>query len=322
MEIIIEEISRGKKIIGRHKFSTRHVEIGRGYNNDIILSDPHICAQHLSLTLEEGLWYIEDLRSLNGSQLGSRKALLTRQAIHSGDVVTIGKTQLRFMLPNHPVATSIKFNAIENIVEHLGRWPVMVAMLTLFTALNIMMMYLNTATKEVNYNTLALWGLMMTLGYAIWPLLCSLMSHLNKHETRVGTQIGVSFLMINLFWLIDFIEAFLGFNLSSNWSINWMLMGLSFCLVFSMLWLNLFIAFQQTQQRRVRVSLAITTLIFAGSFLYNLSNKPDFKTYPVYNSNIMSPAFSVSPPTLATDFVENSNELFEVTSKEANKNQE
>ncbi len=317
MEIIIEEISRGKKLIGRHKFATSQIQIGRGYDNDIILSDPHVCANHLNLECIDGQWFIKDLESLNGSRMGSKKVLIKQQPIHSGDIVTIGKSQLRFMMPDHPVVSSVKFNVIENIVEYLGRWPIILLMLSVFTVLNIMMMYLNSPSKEINYNSLVLWGLTLTLGYTIWPLICSLMSHLNKHEVRIGNQIGATFVIINLFWLVDFVEAFFGFNLSSNWSLNWFLLALSFALAFTMFWLNFYIAFEQSRQRRIKIALGLTTFIYGSLFLYDLSNEPEFRTFPVYNSTIMSPAFLIAKPSTPAEFINNSTDLFEVVEQQA-----
>ncbi len=317
MELIVEEISRAKKLIGRHKFVSQQLSIGRGYNNDIILSDPHVCADHLVLKAVDDQWVIQDLDSLNGTMLLNENKLTQPQLIESGDIIQIGKTQLRFMLPNHPVAESVKFSTAEILVENIGRWPVIITMLSLFTALNILFMYLNTPTKEINYNSLFLWGLGLTLGYALWPLFCSLMSHLNKHETRIADQLGVSFVIINLFWINEFIEVFLGFNLSSSWYWQWLIIFLSFALTCMMFWFNFYIAFTQSAKRRIKLALGCSTFIFASLFVYDLSNQPDFKGYPEYNSTIMPPAFAFSSASTPEEFIRNSDDLFKAVDKKA-----
>lgn len=310
MELIIEEISRGKKLLGRHKFTTDEVNIGRGYNNSIIIADPHVCAEHLSLKVIDGQWFVQDLQSINGSVIGHKTALTEWQVVNSGDIIQIGKTQLRFMLPDHPVAQSVKFNAVENLVESLSRWPVVVSMLVLFTALTVLFMYLNTPTKDINYNSLVLWGLALTLGYSIWPMFCSLMAHLNKHESRVGTQLGVSFVIINLFWLLDFVEVFLDFNISSHWSWQWLILLVAIALTFMLFWFNFYIAFTQTPKRRIKQAAGLTSLLFASLFIYDLSNQPEFKAYPEYNSTIMSPIFAVASMSSPEEFIKSSDELF------------
>ncbi len=41
--------------------------IGRGADNDVVVSDPHVSQQHAEVTFEEGKWWIRDLESTNGT---------------------------------------------------------------------------------------------------------------------------------------------------------------------------------------------------------------------------------------------------------------
>jgi pSer/pThr/pTyr-binding forkhead associated (FHA) protein len=68
-EIIIEEITRNHKLLHRHKLNQNNITIGRNYQNDIILTDPHICPQHLSLSYSQNDWRINDNNSINGTSL-------------------------------------------------------------------------------------------------------------------------------------------------------------------------------------------------------------------------------------------------------------
>ena len=68
-EIIIEEITRNHKLLHRHRLNQNEVSIGRNYHNDIILTDPHICPQHLSLSYSQDTWRINDNNSVNGTSL-------------------------------------------------------------------------------------------------------------------------------------------------------------------------------------------------------------------------------------------------------------
>lgn len=319
MELIIEEISRGKKLIGRHKFSTSTVNVGRAYNNDIILSDPHICPEHLSLKCEEGIWYIKDLESLNGSVFANKQPLTQWHALESGDIIRLGKTQLRFYLPNHPVSKSVEFSELENAVEYFGRWSMIIAMVALFGLINFALLYLNDPNKEIVYSQLFIGVISVTLGYALWPLLCSLMAFLNKHEPRVGSQLGVSFVIINLFWIIDFIDAFLGFNISSQWSWQWLLAVISIGLTFTLFWFNFYIAFEQSAKRRIRIAAGLTLLIYGGLYMSKLSDKPEFNPYPVYNSTVLTPIFSVAPASSSDEFIKQSDELFIAADKKIDK---
>lgn len=319
MELIIEEISRGKKIIGSHKFATHSVSIGRGYHNDIILADPHVCAEHLSLKCDNDVWYIEDLESLNGTTTDNKRPITESHAITSGDIINIGKTQLRFYLANHPVDKSVKFSELENLVESCGRWTIIASMIAIFALINFALSYINNPSKDILYSQLFIGVITVTLGYALWPLLFSLMGFLNKHEPRVGSQIGVSFAIINVFWLIDFLENFFAFNLSSQWAWQWIFVILSLILTFSLFWFNLYIAFAQTNKRRINIAAGITMLIYGGIFLSDLSDKPEFNPYPVYESTILTPMFSITPAKNTEGFIEQSNQLFKDADEQVDK---
>ncbi|KGK01095.1 FHA domain-containing protein [Thalassotalea sp. ND16A] len=319
MELIIEEISRGKKLIGRHKFATSSVNIGRGFNNDIILSDPHVCPEHLSLQCEDGIWFVDDLESLNGSILADKQSITRRHTIESGDIIQLGKSQLRFYFANHPVVESVAFSELENLVERFGRWSMIISMIALFSVINFALLYLNNPNKEIVYSQILIGLISVTIGYALWPLLCSLMAFLNKHEPRVGSQLGVSFVIINVFWLTDFVEAFFSFNISSQWAWGWLIAIISIALTFCLFWFNLYIAFAQSGKRRFKIAAGITALVYGGLFMNDLSDKPEFNPFPVYDATILTPVFSVAPASTTAAFIKQSDELFIAAEKQIDK---
>ena len=121
MEIIIEEITRAHKLIARHKFLQNNINIGRGYDNDIIMADPHICAQHLNLSFNGEHWVLNDDDSINGSfyedEYSKTKLAINQHIVHSGQVFVIGKSLIRVIFPDHPVPESISFSPFENILN-------------------------------------------------------------------------------------------------------------------------------------------------------------------------------------------------------------
>ncbi|MDN3652844.1 FHA domain-containing protein [Thalassotalea ponticola] len=310
MELIIEEISRNRKVKARHKYASEQITIGRGYHNDLILVDPHICAEHLALKAQDGQWYVKDLDSVNGSNLDGKRVDTHWQQIRSGDVIRLGKTQLRVMLANHPVAASITLTKVEKFVEACGRWPMIIAMVLLFFLISYYLAYLQVTQVDIPYSQLFMSVSFSTLAYAMWPLLCSLLAFLNKNEARIGSQIGVSFLILNLFWLVDFIDATLAFNLSSKVHWQWLIDVLYIVLTFSLIWFNLYIAFSHSSWRRIRIAGLVTTVIFAGLYLQGASDNIDFNPHPSYDATILMPALSFSTASSTEQFINDTDELF------------
>jgi len=312
MEIIIEEISKGHKLIGRHKFSQRSVTLGRGYQSDIIIADPHVCADHLTFNFDGEHWYVTDTDSINGSFLENSKHVVKQQIVNSGDVISLGKSQIRVFFPNHPVEATATFSPFENLIN-IARHPATIAFsIALFAFVTGYIFYLNNG-KEVTFTQLLIPAISMTLMFALWPAAISVVSHLTKHDARITSQLGICFIFFNLMWVSDVIERFVQFNVSSQWPLMWLIaivpVGLTFCLF----WFNCSIGFHTSKRRRVAVSVGLTVLLFGGSELIQLSKKPEFNPRPQYNAILMTPNFNITASSSVDEFVEDSAELFKNT---------
>ncbi len=69
--------------------------IGRSEENTIAVSDSHVSNQHALLRRrEDGLWWLEDLGSTNGTYLNESRLTAPRVA-RSGDVIRIGRARFR-----------------------------------------------------------------------------------------------------------------------------------------------------------------------------------------------------------------------------------
>lgn len=318
-EIIIEEISRNHKLLHRHRLSKPEIHIGRDYHNDIILDDPHICPSHISIDELDGQWKITDNHTLNGSYI-ENKAQKKRPAndhiINDGDIITLGKSQLRILFNHHPVEATLPFSPFESFINFMRHPVVLLSSLILFSLIAGNVFYLNTS-KEVNFSQLLVPTIGMTLGFALWPAGVALVSYLSKHETRIMAQIGVSFAFFNLMWFSDFLEGFVKFNSTSGSIAALLVVFVSIVLAFSLFWLNSYIGFHMSARRRIVVAASMTLLLFGGSYLVQYSNKPDFDPRPQYNATIMMPSFLISSSTSVDGFIEDSSKLFDKTKQEA-----
>ncbi len=321
MEIIIEEISRNKKLLARHKFLTNKVTLGRGYNNSVILSDPHICPEHLSIEFDGKNWLVKDNDSINGSFLAESKQNADQHIIHSGDIIRLGKSFIRIILPNHPVESTVPFSFFEGFIDFL-RKPLIIAFnIAFFTLIAGLMFYLNQPS-DVNFTQVIVRAIGITLMFATWPVMIALISHFNKHEARIVTQLAVSFAFFNLMWFSDVFESIVAFNLSANWSLDNLIALVPIALAFLMIWLNCYIGFHMSKRKRTIIALSITTVLFGGGYMIQLSKQPDFSVLPNYDATIMNPLFKFAPSSSVDEFIEDTNRLFEKTAKEAQKNKE
>lgn len=74
-------------------FTTQEIVIGRDPSCDFRLEDSTVSAQHSRLTFRRGHWWIEDLRSTNGTSL-NQEPVTTPMVIASGDELRCGQITL------------------------------------------------------------------------------------------------------------------------------------------------------------------------------------------------------------------------------------
>ena len=318
-EIIIEEISRNHKLLHRHKLSQPQIHIGRDYHNDIILEDPHICPSHISIELVNEQWQITDNQTVNGSfieNINEKKHSANNHIINDGDVIILGKSQLRILFTDHPVEETVAFSPFESFIN-LMRHPVSLVMsIALFTLIAGAVFYLNSP-KEINFSQLFVPTIGMALGFSLWPAGVALVSHLSKHDARVMAQLGISFAFFNLMWLSDFLGNIATFNSASGSITPLLAMVTSIALAFSLFWLNGYIGFHMSAKRRITVAASMTLLLFGGSYLVKYSNKPEFNPRPQYDATIMVPSFLITSSNSVDQFINDSSKLFDKTKKEA-----
>lgn len=72
------------------KFKQPEIVIGRDSSCDLILEEKTVSAEHARLTYHDGHWWVEDLRSRNGTYL-NQELLTTTVVMTSGDLVQLGQ---------------------------------------------------------------------------------------------------------------------------------------------------------------------------------------------------------------------------------------
>jgi pSer/pThr/pTyr-binding forkhead associated (FHA) protein len=84
--------------------------IGRSSQNDVVVKDSSVSRQHARLELLGTTWYVKDLNSLNGVEVGG-KPVLDERALHHGDEIILGNTRLLFLDRSQPADSSTQKKA-------------------------------------------------------------------------------------------------------------------------------------------------------------------------------------------------------------------
>src|SRR5215470_3714270 len=95
-EALLHILMRDGSVIERD-LSENEVKIGKGPQNDIILSDASVSSVHAMINFEVGVYKISDLGSRNGTSLNDVRITEPR-AIRHGDLIKMGHCALTFRL--------------------------------------------------------------------------------------------------------------------------------------------------------------------------------------------------------------------------------
>jgi hypothetical protein len=102
----LEILAENGEVRRRQRIESLPIRIGRGYDNDFILDDPHTAAEHAIVENDgaNGL-LLRDLGSQNGViHRGQRQAQV---ALNGNSIVRLGHTRLRVRASDHPVAPEL-----------------------------------------------------------------------------------------------------------------------------------------------------------------------------------------------------------------------
>jgi len=80
-----------------YTFDRVEITIGRTMDNDVVLPDPGISRQHMSIRDKGGAYILKDLGSSNGTKLNGK--LVKEEVLRPGDVIVAGGAQVKFEGP-------------------------------------------------------------------------------------------------------------------------------------------------------------------------------------------------------------------------------
>jgi pSer/pThr/pTyr-binding forkhead associated (FHA) protein len=92
--LVVLDSPGGEPEVGRSFGLDVITSLGRDVNNAIVIDDPFASAEHADLTYRGRNWYLEDLRSTNGSYVNGHP-ISGVAALGFGDEVQIGQVRLR-----------------------------------------------------------------------------------------------------------------------------------------------------------------------------------------------------------------------------------
>jgi Inner membrane component of T3SS, cytoplasmic domain len=138
----LEVLGRHREVLSRQRFEGPFT-VGRAYDNDLILDDPTVAANHLTIARDEtGAWIALDRGSVNGLYLDGSKQREARIALTGNEVLRVGRTLLRVRGAQFAVAPERPFGGPTR------RWPMVGGFALALAAIMLLDTWLSQTTKS------------------------------------------------------------------------------------------------------------------------------------------------------------------------------
>lgn len=294
MELVIEQLGTTNNVLERQKFDRKQVWLGRGYDNDVILTDEHVDARHARLVFDgEGDLWIEDRGSVNGIRRPRHRAHIDREKVESGDVFLIGRSRVRILFGEHPVPPAVRIRWSEVLLLWLGKPVVLVALALGYVAAKIGGAALTTI-GEFRWSQLVNQNLWEVIGFTALAVAVYFLSVLFR---RGGNFVAHLSLLILLFFFTGLFELALDvavFNASdrSYPMLELLSEARGYLVLFLYIWSILYLAFHLSIWRRTAIAGAAVLASFAVEHL------PEDDTFAFLQAETMPMQPTFLPPSL------------------------
>jgi len=234
---IVEALDKHGCVQHRHFVDNLPFNIGRAYDNDLVLDDDFVCPKHAQIDLDaQGNLVVMDLNSKNGLFLFKNSKKLGVSPINDADDVRIGHTRMRFRKPNFQVPQALKDTLhdywLSNLMHQtgllMGIWG---AMLSVIVCDNMLEYY-------HPYSMAELAGGLMNEGLIVlgWASAWVVINRLTTHATHLGAHFLITFMGYTSFILLTNLSHYLSFSFSLAGSIYLFDHAIEFLVLFGMLY--------------------------------------------------------------------------------------
>ena len=317
MAVIIEVLGWGGK--SRHHFRVDgpSISIGRGYQNDVVLSDSHISANHLRLDVVEGGWQLTDLDSLNGVEIIKNPSINSVSAdstsseivLADGAEIKIGRTRLRIIADSHPVDAAKELHRLEKDVGQLNRFSIWLPLLLLVLIVDITALYANSFVEWQWKNALS--SILFTQVFLLMlALFWAAVGRFLREEANFLGHYNLILLAALVYSASDWLIGVIGYNLSAEFLIVVVAPLINMMLVAVLLAANFALATSMLARQRWISSVGFVLLLLVISVASQMQQWGEFSPYPEYFSALELPALQIGDGESLDEFILGLDDLF------------
>ncbi len=285
-ELIVEVRDSHHRIKAIHSIEKLPLIIGRGYECDIIIPDNFVDKEHLLIEAVENGWRVTDKNTTNGMYIDGK--LVIEKNLKSGDEVTIGKTHLRIMSSDHPVAPAKVLHDKINIIEAIRAMSIVMALLGLLIVAFASYEYMSMS-DEVHIEKLIASTLPVIGGVLLWAAIWSLLAYIARRKLYFYYFLTVSTVYVLADLLLELIIGIVSFNVinvSISEALSYFTGGL---LLVAFFYASMHKAFAISKRRKFVLANLFSWGLVAVIIFVVYANKPEFSRKPEFPAELKPP---------------------------------
>ena len=204
----IEVVSRDGHVYARERIEADEARIGRAFDNDVVVDDPHVAPHHLRIHRgEDGELVAEDLGTMNGLYAEHGDERVARMSLAREPGLRIGRTVLRVHDAAHPVAPE---KPLAPPRAHVS-WALGLA--AGLAALTLLLSWLDL-TSEPTASRLVLPLLAVVVAVVLWGSAWALLSRIFSGQAHFAAMIRIALTGTVALTLWQQLAEWLGFGLA------------------------------------------------------------------------------------------------------------
>ena len=182
----IEVVSRDGHVYARERIAGDEARVGRAFDNDVVVDDPHVAPHHLRIYRgEDGELVAEDLGTMNGLYAEHRDERVGSMSLARAPGLRIGRTVLRIHDSAHPVAAELPLAPPRAHVS----WALgIAAFLLVFT---LLIGWLET-TAELSPSRIVLPPLAIAVVVGLWSGFWALLSRIFSGQAHFAAMMRIA----------------------------------------------------------------------------------------------------------------------------------
>lgn len=308
-KIIIEEINRLGHVIHRHVYDQLPIKIGRGYANDLILSDPYVSPEHVIVDESDTGWLIEDQDSENGIKYRLHSTQSRANHLSSGDEIIVGRTRLRLVSPWHKVGQTHMLPTKASLPKIIAQ-PGIAATVVVATFIFLLLDAHLTTQITTGFEKLLARTLPTFIFALAWAGIWTFVGRVITHRASFVPHFIAALLTFIISMAIAVISEYLTYNLNGELAatlFEFIVIGFTLAGLF---YINLSNSTNVVKRSTLIISHSVAwSLLIVGLFMQYV-NKPDFIHSPEYPKYLKPPFAKLAHSKSPERFLKDSEQIF------------